>query len=162
MYFSKAIEQEKQRRHNYSRSWLHASMHFNVCSFWFLKLFKFIIAKKKIIGTCFESRPIFHHFEFYNNVINCAKLNYSTMEIFMLTSFKHFKMRFLLDLQCKIWRKHHYAGLTSFPNHYLYLTSVFSLCFLFKCLLLYNDNCVKEKLHFTIRTAMQCFLFLAK
>ena len=131
----------------YSRSWLHASMHFNVRSFWLLKLFKpfktedviiykqsidlqsksmdwflydnglglemvkFIIGKKKIIGTCFKSGPIFRNFELYNNVINCAKLNYSTMEMFMLASFKHFKMRLFLDSQCKIWRKHHYFGL---------------------------------------------------
>ena len=76
-----------------------------------LERVKFIIGKKKIIGTCFESGLIFRNFEFYNNVINCAKLMYSTMDMFMLASFKHFKMRFFLDSQCKVWRKHHYVGL---------------------------------------------------
>ena len=45
--------------------------------------------EKEIIGTCFEHGPIFRHFEFYDYLINSAKLRYyTTLETYLLVSFK--------------------------------------------------------------------------
>ena len=54
----------------YSWRWQHASMISDVHAFWLWKLFRLIKENKKIIGTCFEYRPIFRHFEFSDDVIN--------------------------------------------------------------------------------------------
>ena len=90
--------------HIYSRRWLHAGMHFNVRIIWHLKLFKITKGKKKIIGTCFTYSPIFHHFEFYDDLINWAKLRYYTLETYSSASVKDWKIWFFVYFQYKIWR----------------------------------------------------------
>ena len=60
--------------------------------------------RKKIVGTCFVYGPIFRHFEFYDNLINWAKLRYYTLETYMSASFKDWKIWFFVYFQYKVSR----------------------------------------------------------
>ena len=103
-------------------------MHFNVHAIWLLKLFKITKGKTKIIGTGFVYGPIFRYFEFYDDLINWAKLRYYTFETYLSASFKDWKIWFFVYFQYKIWRN---TIILFWKTEWGYATTFSSFIFIF-------------------------------